>query len=308
MVSVDDLFPGFSTATVAADGIEIFTRSGGSGPPVLCLHGYPQTHTMWHRIAPELARDFTVVVADLRGYGQSSAPADTADHDTYTKRAMAADMVAVMRAHGHARFAVVGHDRGARVAYRMALDHPKTVTRVVSVDVIPTLDVWETINQARMMRLYHWAFLAQPAPLPETWIGHNPAGWVAQRVSRGAPTLPEWFDPRVLAHDQACFSEPARLAASCADYRAGATRDVDHDRADRDSGHRIAAPLAVYWGTRGNLVDGPDPIATWTRWCEQPVTGSSIPAGHFVPQENPDALIAALRRFLSAETDPISGD
>lgn len=300
MSTASELFVGFERRTVPGEGADIAVCTAGSGPPLLCLHGYPQTHTMWHRVAPQLAEHFTVVLADLRGYGQSSTPPDTADHFAYSKRVMAADMASLMRTLGHECFAVVGHDRGARVGYRLALDHPDKISRYAALDVITTLDIWETINRKRMLRLYHWGFLAQRAPFAETWIGRDPAGWVTGRMTRGAAELPEWLDPRTLAHDQACFSDPAHLAATCADYRAGATIDVEHDQSDRDAGRKIACPMAVFWGSRGNLVDGPDPIATWQPWCARDVTGCEIDAGHFIAQENPTGLMSALLPFLKS--------
>ncbi len=296
MSIAETLLPGFEHRQIAGAGADIAVRIAGSGPPVLCLHGYPQTMAMWHRVAPELAKSHTVVLADLRGYGESSAPQPWPDHANYAKRAMAADLAAVMTTLGFDRFAVVGHDRGARVGYRLALDHPKRVSTYVSLDVIPTLDIWETLNRDRMLRLYHWAFLAQPAPFPENWISHDPAAWVSGRMARGAGPMPTWLDPRALAHDTACF----QIAATCADYRAGASIDIEHDRQDRDSGRKLTCPVTVIWGERGNLVDGPDPIEVWSRWSSQPVNGGAIASGHFMAQEAPDALLAAIQPILAA--------
>jgi haloacetate dehalogenase len=292
-----DLFPGFATHQLATPAGEIFARVGGSGPPLLLLHGYPETHAMWHWLTPTLAKHFTVVAADLRGYGRSFVAPTVAGHDTYSKRAMATDMVAAMAALGFGAFAVMGHDRGARVTYRMMLDQPAVVTRGVLLDIITTADLWNTINLRRIMRMYHWPFLAQAAPLPERMIAGDPRWYLEGRFQRGAAQMPEWLAPAVLADYWAAFRDPARVHATCEDYRASATCDVTHDEADRAVGHTIAAPLLVIWGTRGNLTDTVDPLDLWRRWCPH-VSGQAVESGHFIPEENPDAVITTVLPFL----------
>jgi haloacetate dehalogenase len=296
-LSPQDLFPGFATHHVATPEGRIFARVGGAGPPLLLLHGYPETHAMWHRLAPTLAQHFTVVAADLRGYGRSFIAPTVPGHESYAKRAMANDMVAAMAALGFAQFALMGHDRGGRVSYRMLLDHPDVVTRCVLLDIITTADLWDTITLARIMRMYHWPFLAQPAPLPERMIGGDPRWFLDSRFARGADALPDWLEPAVLADYWAAFSDPARVHATCEDYRAGATCDVAHDAADRAVGHSIRAPLLIVWGTRGNLSETPDPLRLWRQWCPG-VTGQAVESGHFIPEENPAAVLTAAVPFL----------
>jgi haloacetate dehalogenase len=297
-----ELFPGFDTKQIDVDGLALHARVGGSGPPLLCLHGYPQTHACWHKIAPKLAETNTVIAMDLRGYGLSAAPASDADHVTYAKRTMAADGVALMSHLGHERFSVMGHDRGGRVAYRMALDHPHTIERVILVDIIPTIDNWERMRAGAALKSYHWPFLAQPHPLPETLIGGHPTYYLDH-------TLASWtknktldaIDPRALAHYRASINEPARIHAMCEDYRAGATFDWQADKASRDAGHKIAVPVHVLWAnayltvTKGNF----DPLEVWRGWCDN-ISGTEIDSGHFIAEENPDAALAAILEFLAA--------
>jgi haloacetate dehalogenase len=291
-------FPGFIERNIAIPDGVIHVRVGGSGPPLLLLHGYPETHAMWHRTAPALAAQFTVVVADLRGYGQSFIAPTVDGHTTYSKRAMAADMVAVMANLGFPRFAVMGHDRGARVTYRMMLDHPATVTRAVLLDIITTADLWATIDRPRIMRMYHWPLLAQPAPLPEKLLDANPRDYLEGRFRRGGAELPRWLEPTILDAYWQAFRDPARRHATCEDYRASATCDVDHDTADRAAGRKIDAPLMVLWGTRGNLAEHADPLNLWRPWCPR-VRGQAIDSGHFIPEENPSAVLAAATAFLA---------
>ena len=296
---MSDLFPGFGTEFIETSRFRIYIRMGGFGPPLLCLHGYPETHAMWHQVAGELARHFTVVLADLPGYGQSSTPPGDAEHLTYSKRSMAETMIEVMAKLGHESFRLLGHDRGARVSYRMALDHPERVERAVLLDIQTTLDVWEGFDRVRALRMYHWPFLAQPAPLPETMIGADPRGWVDGRFFRGGKNLPDWLDPRALEAYRTFMAEPERIHATCEDYRAGATIDVEHDRADRDAGKRTDVPLLVLWGTRGNLVDVAEPLEVWRRWGTN-VNGQAVEAGHFIPEENPGGMMEVAMPFLEA--------
>lgn len=300
MGTLPDLFPGFAERRVKVSaGVEIYARIGGSGAPVLLLHGYPQTHAAWHRVAPELARHATVVVADLRGYGSSSAPAGDAEHMAYAKRTMAQDCLAVMRALGHQRFAVAGHDRGGRVAYRLALDHPEAVSALIPVDIIPTGEVWRRTTTESMLKSYHWAFLAQPQPMPETMIGKDPVYYLEY-------TLKSWakardlspFTVETLAHYRALLQDPARIHAVCEDYRAGATIDRRLDEADMAAGRKIACPTFVLWA-RSYLAG--DPLAVWGGWCTS-VTGASIDSGHFLAEENPKDTLGALVPFLTSLT------
>ena len=227
----DDLFPGFVARRLETEGCEIFARVGGDGPPMLLLHGYPQTHVMWHRLAPLLADRFTLVCADLRGYGDSGKPAGDAEHSAYSKRTMAADQVAVMAALGYARFAVVGHDRGGRVAHRMCLDHPDKITRAAVLDIVPTRTLFQTLNQGVALTYYHWLFLAQPFDLPERLIGADPDYYLERKMGALGGGL-DFFDPRALAEYKRCFRDPATIHATCEDYRAAASIDLAHDEAD----------------------------------------------------------------------------
>ncbi len=302
MSELPELFPGFATHRIESNGLTFHARAGGSGPPLLCLHGYPQSHACWHKIAPRLAETNTVVAMDLRGYGLSEAPAGDTQHLSYAKRTMAADGVALMRALGHDRFTVMGHDRGGRVAYRMALDSPEAIGRLILVDIIPTLDNWERMRAGSAIKSYHWPFLAQPQPLPETLIGSHPTYYLDH-------TLASWtkdktlgpFDEGALAHYRAAINDPARIHAMCEDYRAGATYDWQLDLETRDAGTRIAVPLHVLWAssyltpTKGNF----DPLEVWRAWADN-VTGTEIDSGHFIAEENPDAAVAAILAFLAA--------
>jgi haloacetate dehalogenase len=289
------MFQGFQERQIATGGAEIHLRLGGDGPPLLLLHGYPQTSAMWHRVAPPLARRFTVVAADLRGYGGSSKPPSGPDHAAYAKRAMAADMVEVMAALGFPAFAVAGHDRGGRVGHRMALDHPATVTRLAVLDIVPTHTMWQQMDKELAMATYHWLFLAQPDGLPEKLIGADPAWWVREKLRRWAGD-PDAFAPEAVAEYVRCFSDPAAIHASCEDYRAGATVDDEQDAADL--GHRrIACPLLVLWGEQGIARRAEDPLAAWRPWAHD-LRGQGVPAGHFLPEETPAETLAALDAFL----------
>jgi haloacetate dehalogenase len=300
MPELADLFPGFSAGLIDTSRGRIFARTGGSGPPLLLLHGYPQTHVMWHQVAPRLAERFTLVIADLPGYGASDIPATDADHMPFTKRAMAQAMVEVMERLGHARFAIAGHDRGARVTYRMALDHADRLTRAAVLDILPTYDYWNRMDRSFALRIYHWAFLAQPHPLPESLIAADPDAYYTH-------TLGSWtkggveasFDPRALAHYLAALRDPARIHAACEDYRAGAYADFEHDRTDFEAGRRIGVPLHVLWGAGGIAASASTPMDTWWLRAET-VSGEPIDAGHFLPEENPAATAEALLAFFNA--------
>ena len=279
-------------------GVRIAASSGGSGPPLLLLHGHPQTRAIWHRVLPELLLHHTVVAADLRGYGDSSKPAGTADHGNYAKRTMAADCIAVMRALGHTRFAVLAHDRGARVAHRMAMDHADTVSRLVLLDIAPTLAMYTQTNEAFARAYWHWFFLIQPAPLPERLISADPAAYITDLMGKRSAGLSP-FDPRALAEYQRCAALPGSAHAVCEDYRAAAGIDLDHDRADRAAGRMLTQPLLVLWGADGVVARCFDPLAEWQQVASD-VQGSALPCGHYIPEEAAQALLAQAAPFLRA--------
>jgi haloacetate dehalogenase len=299
MSTPDDLFPGFQATTIDLGDVSLHYRIGGSGPPLVVLHGYPESHAAWHRVAPALAEQFTVVTPDLRGYGQSSCPPSDSEHRPYAKRTMAGDVRRLMRRLGHASFRVVGHDRGARVAYRLALDHQEAVERLVLLDIVTTFDQWRAQSGSARRRLFHWNFLAQSAPIPEALIGANPGDWVEARFRRATKARStEAIDPRVLRAYRESLSDPDRIHASCEDYRAGAGCDLADDSQDRAAGRQLPMPTQILWGTSGNLADVEDPLAVWRPWCRQ-VEGAALDCGHFIPEEHPAALLATALPFLS---------
>lgn len=291
------LFPDFESRLITVeDGVQIHARLGGEGPPLLLLHGHPQTHAIWHKVAPALARHFTLVLADLRGYGDSSKPSGAADHANYSKRVMARDMVTLMRTLGHERFAVLAHDRGARVAHRLAADHGEQVRRLVLLDIAPTLAMYEQTHEAFARAYWHWFFLIQPAPLPERLITADPAAYLRDVMgSRSAGMTP--FDPLALAEYTRCLGLPGTAHGLCEDYRAAAGIDLVHDRADRDAGRRLAMPLLALWGAQGVVQRCFKPLDEWRRVADQ-VNGEALPCGHYIPEEAPDALLARALPFL----------
>lgn len=301
-MSLPDLFPGFATRRIETSGATIHARVGGSGPPLLLLHGYPQTHACWHKVAPELAKRFTLVIPDLRGYGDSKGPATDPEHKAYSKRTMAADFVSVMQTLGHQRFGVVSHDRGGRVGYRLALDHPDRVERLVTLDIVTTLDAWEDLATENAVGRFHWMFLARPAPFPETMIGRDPQFFLDYLLSQwtGAKDLSA-FDPGALAHYRAAFARPEVVHASCEDYRAGATIDPAIDRADREAGRKIVCPMLSLWGGTRKHGFVNKPLDNWLAWCPH-VIGEPIECGHFLPEEAPRETLAAMMPFLGATT------
>lgn len=297
MTDLPDLFPGFESHWIDTPAGKLFARSGGSGPPLVLLHGYPQTHIEWHRVAPVLARTHTVIVPDTRGYGWSAIP-DSHNGEQFTKRLMAADILTLMEQLGHIRFGLVGHDRGARVAYRLALDHPGRVTKLASLDVVPTKVMWDSMNANRALKAYHWTFLAQQEPLPETLIGGAPeryCDWTLAPWTKGKSL--DVFGREALAYYRAAFNDPKRIHAFCEDYRAGATIDREHDAADQTAGKKIEVPLLVLWGAAGSL-GGADPLAIWRDWATD-VQGHAIDCGHFLPEEAPQETADALGRFFA---------
>jgi haloacetate dehalogenase len=295
------LFPGFESLLVPTDeGVAIHAVTGGQGPPLLLLHGHPQTHAIWHKVAPELAKRFTLVMADLRGYGDSSKPLGDEEHLAYSKRVLAQDQLTLMQALGHARFAVLAHDRGARVAHRLALDHEAAVSRLVLLDIAPTLAMYEQTTEAFARAYWHWFFLIQPAPLPERLIEADPAAYIREVMGRRSAGLAP-FDPRALAEYTRCLSVPGSAHGLCEDYRASASVDLDHDRADRTLGHRVAAPLQVLWGSRGAVHRCFEPLVEWRRAALN-VQGRPLACGHYLPEEVPEELLAEVLPFLAGET------
>ena len=278
-----------------AKNINIAICSKGSGPPLLLLHGYPQTGYMWHKIAPRLAEDFTVVVADLRGYGDSDKPTSSEDHAVYSKRAMAADMMAVMTALGHSQFFIAGHDRGGRVAHRLARDYPQAVTKLAVLDIAPTAMMYDTTDMHFATSYYHWFFLIQPAPFPETLIGSDPKFFLESKMQH-------WGKDRSAITNDAfdeylrCFSNPDTIHASCEDYRASASIDLEHDAAD--VGLKLDIPLLVLWGATAMVGNKYDMLCAW-REVATDVTGFAVPGGHYLPEEAPDETYQALLDFFT---------
>lgn len=294
-----DLFPASESLLIDSDaGVQIHARVFGEGPPLLLLHGHPQTHAIWHRVAPTLAANFTLVIADLRGYGDSSKPQGDADHGNYSKRTMALDMLRVMQALGHERFAVLAHDRGARVAHRLAVDHPAAVSRLVTLDIAPTLAMYEQTSQAFARAYWHWFFLIQAAPLPERLIEADPAAYIRDVMGRRHAGLAP-FDPRALAEYMRAMALPGAAHGLCEDYRASASIDLAHEQADRDAGHKMSQPLLALWGAEGVAQRCFDTLAEWHRVASD-VRGQALPCGHYIPEEAPDELLAQVLPFLKA--------
>jgi haloacetate dehalogenase len=290
------VFEGFDDARITVDDVTINLVHGGDGPPLLLLHGYPQTHVMWHRVAPTLAEHFTVVATDLRGYGDSSAPPTTDDHRPYSKRVTADEQVAIMRHLGFERFRLAGHDRGGRVAHRLALDHPDRVQALAVLDIAPTLAMYTTADTDFATAYYHWFFLIQPFDLPERLIGADPAYFLRRKFA-------DWgrdetaFQERAMAEYVRCFT-PATIHASCEDYRASATIDLDHDRADIEAGRRLACPVLALWGANGYVGRRYDVVDEWRAWADD-VRGWALRSGHFVAEEAPQETLDGLVGFFT---------
>jgi haloacetate dehalogenase len=289
------LFPGFIRRKIRTSGATINLVTAGEGPPVLLLHGYPQTHAMWHKVAPALARDYTVVCADLRGYGDSSKPKGVPGHANYSKRAMALDMVEAMEKLGFLKFHLVGHDRGGRVAHRMARDHGRRVQTLTVLDISPTLKVFQSISRPLAKAFYHWFFLIQEAPLPERLLQGNESFYVLGRLGRG-PSKLKHFDKRAVTEYVRCFKDPRTIHASCEDYRAAATIDLVHDRKNKS---KIAMPVLALWARQSPVGALFDCLADW-REVALDVRGRALQCGHFIPEEKPKELLAELRRFLKS--------
>ncbi|CAR52848.1 MULTISPECIES: alpha/beta fold hydrolase [Burkholderia] len=290
------MFEGFSDVSATVDGIKIHALMAGAGPALLLLHGHPQTHAIWHKVAPTLARQFTIVVADLRGYGDSGKPPGEPDHANYAKRRMALDQVRLMQALGLPTFAVIGHDRGGRVAARMALDHPDVVSRLVTLDVAPTLAMYQQTSFEFARAYWHWFFLVRPSPFPETLIRADPDLYLKQTMgARSAGLKP--FAPEAYAAYLRCLSDPATAHGICEDYRASVGIDLEHDQADLAAGKQIQCPFLALWGRDGVIERCFDPLAEWRRW-NPGVKGMALPCGHYIPEEAPEVLLDHVLAFL----------
>ena len=287
---------GFDVQSADCDGINIHYAKAGSGPAILLLHGHPQTHIVWRKIAPELvAAGYQVIAPDLRGYGKSDKPKSDASHAAYAKRAMAQDMLCLMQKLGHRHFAVIGHDRGGRVAHRLALDHPEAISHIIVLDIAPTLTMYERTNQEFASKYFWWFFLIQPADFPETMIGQDPDYFLRRHIA-GQIALEGAVDEVVIAEYLKSYQKPETIHAICEDYRASASIDLDHDR--EDFSKRITAPLLALWGAQSVVGALYDVRATWQEKANC-VTGGALPCGHAIPEEVPDLLLDRVLRFLS---------
>ncbi|MGN6580474.1 MAG: alpha/beta fold hydrolase [Bordetella sp.] len=290
------MFEGYTDASATIDGVRIHAVKGGRGPALLLLHGHPQTHAIWHKVAPVLARHYTVIAADLRGYGDSGKPPGTDDHANYSKRRMALDQVELMRRQGHDAFALIGHDRGGRVAARMAIDYPDSVTRLVTLDVAPTVAMYEQTSFDFARAYWHWFFLVRPAPFPETLIRADPDLYLKQTIgARSAGLKP--FTSEAYAAYLRCLSDPATAHGICEDYRASITIDLEHDRADLAAGRKITCPFLALWGADGVIGKCFDPLTEWRKWSAD-VEGHALPCGHYIPEEAPELLLERVLPFL----------
>ena len=290
-------FPGFTLETRTLSAGPVRMRMGGEGPPLLLLHGNPQTNAMWHKVAPELARRYTVVCPDLRGYGGSYKPPASADHAPYAKTAMAADLAELMSDLGFDTFRVGSHDRGARVAHRLALDHPDRVEKLAVLDIVPTLEHFERADMAFALGYYHWFWFAQPHPFPENLINAAPDIWFAAHTSR-EPKPPGFFDAQALEDYLAAARDPEAIRGMCEDYRAAATIDLDHDRASRAAGQKVACPMLALWGAKGKIGGWYDPLAIWSEYCSSSVSGGPVESGHYLAEEAPGEVLAAFEAFF----------
>ncbi len=290
------VFEHFEKQTRRVNGVEIAYRVGGSGPALLLLHGHPQTHVIWHKVVDTLAQHFTVIAADLRGYGDSSKPDDDPEHLNYAKRTMAADMAELMSALGFERFKVLAHDRGARVAHRLGVDHAERVERMVLLDIAPTLAMYRGTNEAFARSYWHWFFLIRPQPLPEMLIQADPAQYLQSVMgARSAGMAP--FAPAALAEYERCLALPGTATGICGDYRASATIDLEHDQADIDAGVKLSCPINVMWGAEGAIEACFDALAEWRKVATQ-VEGKALPCGHYIAEEAPDLLLEEALSFL----------
>ena len=293
-------FEGFDTRQVATNGAEVCLRTGGDpdAPPLLLLHGFPQTHVMWQRVAQRLKHDFFLVMPDLRGYGDSSHAPGLPDHSNYSKRSLAQDLVEVMDTLGFADFALCGHDRGGRVAHRLALDHPARISKLCVIDIAPTLDMYARTDFDFARAYYHWFHLIQPAPLPELMIGGNARAYLHAKLGGWGSAGLGHIEPEALAEYERCFCRAESIHTACEDYRASAGIDLAHDRESRARGEKIACDTLVLWGAHGVVQRLFDPLALWQAQCAASVTGWAMPAGHFIPEQLPEETAAALRSFM----------
>lgn len=291
------MFQGFESFDVTiAEGICIHGRRGGEGPPLLLLHGHPQTHVMWHRVAERLAKHYTVIAPDLRGYGDSSKPAGLPDHSNYSKRAIAGDQIALMRHFGFEEFFLCAHDRGARVGHRLAVDHPGRVRKLMMLDIAPTLAMYQQTDRRFATMYFHWFFLIQPSPMPETLIEASPADYIT-RTMGGRHAKLELFDPAAIAEYQRCLALPGAAHALCEDYRASNTIDLEYDQADLDADRRIQCPTRVLWGEHGVIQRCFDPLKEWAPLTTE-LDGEALPCGHYIAEEAPDLLIQHITHFM----------
>jgi len=286
-------FPGFATLDVEADDVLFRGVIGGTGSPVLLLHGYPQTHVAWRLIAPTLAKTHTVVVPDLPGYGDSRT---RNDQPRWSKRRVANALVALMDRLGHERFAVAGHDRGARAGYRLALDHPRRVTAYASLTVVPTLDAFADVDRTFALNVWHWFFLAQPAPLPEKMLAADPDAYIDTALAKMAGGL-DRIDPLALDAYRRAFRNPEVRHAMCEDYRAAVSEDLEHDANDLAAGRKLACPVLILWSEREQKTRKTAPLDTWSKWAAN-VTGRALPGGHLLPEDAPDEVLSSFARFL----------
>ena len=295
-------FSGFEDADIHVNGTRLRVCIGGppEAPALLLLHGFPQTHVMWHRVAQRLAPHFRLVMPDLRGYGHSDKPPGLTDHANYSKRTMAADLAALMLLLGHERYCVAGHDRGGRVAHRLALDHAAAVSRLCVIDIAPTLDMYEATDMRFASAYYHWFFLIQPAPRPEQMIAAAPIGYLHWKLGGWGTGTMGHIEPAALAEYESCFSQPETIHGACEDYRASAGIDLDHDRASRAAGEKIRCDMLLLWGLRGVVHALFDPMALWRAQCAEGVDlqGEALPSGHYIPEELPEATAERLLHFF----------
>ena len=300
MSDLADLFPGYASEWINTNSGRIFARVGGKGPPLLLLHGFSSTHVMWHPVTKMLDDKFTLIIADLPGYGWSDMPDSDDKHTPYTKRAMANAMIQAMEQLGHVHFALAGHDRGGRVSYRLALDHPGRLSKLAVLDILPTYEYWERMNRLYALKIYHWAFLAQPYPLPETLISGAGEFFLQEKMaSQTKSGTLEAIDPRALEHYLAPFRDPWRVHAMCEDYRAGAYADYEIDKADLEAGRKITIPMLALWGDAGIASAAATPLDTWRKWATN-VSGAPVDSGHFLTEENPAETGKLLREFFTA--------
>jgi haloacetate dehalogenase len=298
-VPFDEMFKGFKAQKIQTTGATINVVSGGQGPPLLLLHGNPETHVMWHKIAPRLATEFTIFAADLRGYGDSSKPQDGENHSNYSKRAMAQDQIEVMEHFGFKKFSVVGHDRGGRVGHRMALDYPDRITKLAVLDIVPTYDLLHRVTNEVATAFYHWFFLVQPSPFPETMIANNVEFYLKYMMFRNMARsdMPAWMGDDAFSEYLRCFRDPATIHATCEDYRAGESIDMEHD--EEDLKRKITCPVLALWGKQGTVQRYFDVLSVWRERAAN-VNGKPVNGRHFLPEESPDEVLSELRAFLKS--------